>query len=457
MKFKPAQPPLQQNLKKKSVKDDSEIQIARISSSATIQVTRAQVIGTIIVSLLTLSGVAIANWHKMSSSDSTPRVNKLLLDNEVKRVHDFIGTNLQDVQAAQPASFTALPELEKEKMTRALDSYKVTNQEATKEFINETEALNKAVEADNLEAVEAAKRRLIYIAMKDASNLQRTIEDVNRILHPSDIEPNKEVNKSAEEPSIEKLLNRNPVIELSSLLPIKRETSQPLAVTNLRLELGSTPSNQYLLYTKNGTRNSGVTWSNESPTGGIVGVGSTDTYGSPVSIMRNSVPIQSSSGGIVGVGSTDTYGSPVSTMRNSVPIDGSLITQSSSGGFEILRSNESPTSGVVGVGSTDTYGSTVFNTRNSTPLYGSFIIRSSSNGFEISRSNESPATGINTLSTDSGIFLFDKPNSVEANGMKTFAPDSRILTVNKRDLLPASESITVTREDKQHGGKAGSN
>ncbi|MGA9996701.1 MAG: 3D domain-containing protein [Pyrinomonadaceae bacterium] len=209
----------------KKSKDDPEVQVAKISSSTAIQVTRTQVICTIIASLLTLSGIAIANLDKFARSNPPQPVNKLLLDSKAERVHDFMDKNQQDSQNMKTTLLTkeTVSKQQKEIMIRVLDTYEIQNQESKKQFVKEKALLDQAVQTNNTEAIETSKQRLNQIAIEDASTLQDTITIMNQTIHPPDIKPNKETNEIVEESSLEKLLSRKPVMELAKLLPIKRE------------------------------------------------------------------------------------------------------------------------------------------------------------------------------------------------------------------------------------------
>jgi hypothetical protein len=220
--------------KEKTKGDPKEVQVARIASSTTIQVTRTQVVCTIVAALLALLGVAIANLDKFSHSNSTETANKLLIDSKAERARSFIEKNSRDAQNAQKALTTedGISKQHREKISRVLDTYKIENLEHTTEFIKAKGVLDTAIATNNAAATEASRQRLNQILVEEAESLQDTINTVNETIPQPKTDTGKESDKQLRNNFKHlrlylelNLFKRNPIKEVAELLPIKRQDS----------------------------------------------------------------------------------------------------------------------------------------------------------------------------------------------------------------------------------------
>ncbi len=219
-------PATETKVEKKTKEDSKEVQVAKISSLTTIQVTKITVVCTIIGSLLSLVGVIIVSPNKFNGSVPTLATNKVLIDNKAERAKEFIEKNNQDAQNAQKALITnEKTPAQKEITIEVLNAYITQNQELKNEFIKEKSRFDQAALTNNTEAADSARQRMNQIAIKDAANLQETINRISlaRRQIPNPASP-KETEKRLEELPVVILLNRKPVTELAELLPIQLKT-----------------------------------------------------------------------------------------------------------------------------------------------------------------------------------------------------------------------------------------
>lgn len=207
--------------------DDSQIQVARISSSTSIQVTKAQVIGTVAAALLTLFGVAIANLDKFGSKPSPPPVNRLQVESNIQRVRDLFEDNQKDAETVETIVLTekTISAAQKKIVNRLGNDYRLEHQRRMKRFNEEKIILDHAVETNNWEVIDSSKQRLIQITHEDASHLDETFHQVDRTIHLLDTDPKAKTKKTAEEQTLEDLMKRRRGDEVAKLLPIKDQSA----------------------------------------------------------------------------------------------------------------------------------------------------------------------------------------------------------------------------------------
>jgi len=203
---------------------DNTIKTAKISASTAIRVSRSQVLGAIIVSLFTLLGVALTNLDKLRRKNPPDIVNKLKLKNNVERATEYLQGNNQ--QARNVRRILMLKDNGQVLNTAVahLDMFTAANNDRQDLFKRETERLNVGLESNNSEVIDTSRRRMNAILLEEGSNLQDSMIQMRQLIKPA-AEFEYVPIKADPDRTVDRFMKRNPVVELSNLIPIKVEKS----------------------------------------------------------------------------------------------------------------------------------------------------------------------------------------------------------------------------------------
>lgn len=240
----------------------TDIQVAKISSSTAIHVTRSQVVCTLLVALLTLIGVGLANLDKFPRNALPQTINRLQIEGNVAAAREFIERDGQEARNAQKILMLKHDVRFVEKADRTFDLFVASNHDRQDRFEKETERLNVGLQSGNSAMVEASRKRLTGILLEEASNLQDSIIQVdyaiNKPVRDSDTVP-KRLQKNEWDPEIDLFMKRKPAIELANILPIKAQNGRTSALAkdgivtpDLRLSKYRSLANSRLLFDRNG-------------------------------------------------------------------------------------------------------------------------------------------------------------------------------------------------------------
>lgn len=183
--------------------------------------------GTILVSGITLLGVAVANLDKFSHKTPAPTINRLQIDNNVAAAKEFIEKDRREALNAQrillqkgktPLVATAI---------RGFELFLAGNQDRQEQFNKEMDRMNVGLSTGNLEVIETSRRRLTAIAVEEASNLEDSIIKVD----PSITKPatDSKTVDFKDESDLYRLVKRKPTLELKNILPINQDRTIPFS------------------------------------------------------------------------------------------------------------------------------------------------------------------------------------------------------------------------------------
>lgn len=202
-----------------------DITAAKITSSTAIHVSRSQILGTIIVSVFALLGVAVANLDKLRRNEAPEAVNKLKLENNVERAREYLLNNSQ--QAREVRRILTLKNNVQivDKAVMPLDMYTAANNDRQDSFKRETERLNVGLQSNNWEAIDTSRKRMTAILLEEGSNLQDSMIQMKHLINPSDEfeDTRKSPQKSDPDGTVDRFMKRTPVLDLAQFLPIRTE------------------------------------------------------------------------------------------------------------------------------------------------------------------------------------------------------------------------------------------
>jgi hypothetical protein len=199
-----------------------DIEVATISSSTAIHVTRAQIVGTILVSLVTLVGVAMANLDKLTRRAPTQTINRLQIENNIATAREFLEENRKDAlnarrELSQRPNSSAIV-----KANQGLDTYIADHEGRQDRFNKVMDQLSGGLNTGNLEVVENSRKALDIITIEDAASLT---DSINQLPPPMTRPVSDSSAKDERESAVETLRRRKPALELTRTLPINQDRS----------------------------------------------------------------------------------------------------------------------------------------------------------------------------------------------------------------------------------------